>query len=173
MSDRAEKLDPLNLLFKNIRSIVYGLQRNFDEAIRQSQHIIDIEPNFAFSHYWLGCIYTEKRMFDKAIDELRTAIKCGGRSISHIALLGYTYARMGDKANLATRYMQEHLGISGEIERNEAFSRLMEATGKNAVDVTNLLWNTYNPYELWYRFAAIGIVSAISIFIYSRVVKRN
>ncbi|MFC1494696.1 MFS transporter [Thermodesulfobacteriota bacterium] len=88
-------------------------------------------------------------------------------------MAGHVYDEMGDKANLAIRYMREHLNLSGEIERNEAFSRLMEATGKNAVDVTNLLWNTYHPYELWYRFAAIGIVSAIGIFIYSLVVKRN
>ena len=86
---------------------------------------------------------------------------------------GKIYDQMGDKANLAIRYMQEHLNISGEILRSDAFSKLMEATGKNAVDATNLLWNTYHPYELWYQFAAIGIASAIGIFIYSQVVKKS
>ena len=86
---------------------------------------------------------------------------------------GKVYDQMGDKANLAIRYMQDHLNISGEIARNEAFTKLMEATGKNAVDATNLLWSTYHPYELWYQFAAIGIVSAIGIFIYSMVVKKS
>ena len=86
---------------------------------------------------------------------------------------GKIYDRMGDKANLAIRYMQEHLNINGEILRNQAFSKLMEATGKNAVETSNLLWSTYHPYELWYQFAAIGIASAIGIFIYSQVVKKS
>jgi MFS family permease len=86
---------------------------------------------------------------------------------------GKIYDRMGDKANLAIRYMHDQLNIIGEIPRNEAFSKLMEATGKNAVEATNLLWNTYHPYELWYQFAAIGIVSAIGIFIYSKAVKKS
>ncbi len=86
---------------------------------------------------------------------------------------GEIYSRMGDKANLAIRYMQDHLNISGGIVRTDAFSKLMEVTGKNAVDATNLLWNTYRPYELWYQFAAIGMASAIGIFIYSMVVKRS
>ena len=88
-------------------------------------------------------------------------------------MAGKVYDRMGDKANLAIRYMRENMNISGEIERNEAFARLMEVTGKDAVEVTNVLWSTYHPYELWYRFAAIGIASAIGIFVYSKVVKRN
>jgi MFS family permease len=86
---------------------------------------------------------------------------------------GRIYDRMGDKANLAIRYMQEHLNIGIEIPRHDAFSKLMEATGKNAVDATNLLWSTYHPYELWYQFAAIGMASAIGIFIYSKAVKKS
>ncbi len=86
---------------------------------------------------------------------------------------GKIYDQMGDKANLAIRYMQEQLNVVGEIPRNEAFTKLMEVTGKNAVDATNLLWSAYHPYELWYQFAAIGIVSAIGIFIYSQVVKKS
>ena len=86
---------------------------------------------------------------------------------------GEIYDKMGDKANLAIRYMHDHLNISGGVLRSDAFSKLMEATGKNAVDATNLLWNTYRPYELWYQFAAIGIASAIGIFIYSMAVKRS
>ena len=86
---------------------------------------------------------------------------------------GEIYSKMGDKANLAIRYMKDHMNISADIVRSDAFSKLMKATGKNAVDATNLLWNTYRPYELWYQFAAIGIASAIGIFIYSMVVKRS
>ncbi|MCK5520742.1 MAG: MFS transporter, partial [Candidatus Marinimicrobia bacterium] len=85
---------------------------------------------------------------------------------------GKIYDQMGDKANLAIRYMQENLNISEEISRNEAFKTLMEVTGKTALEATDILWNTYHPYELWYQFAFIGMLSAVGIFIYSLVMKK-
>jgi len=85
---------------------------------------------------------------------------------------GIIYDQMGDKANLAIRYMTENLGISEAIPRTEAFQRLQAAVNLNASDATTLLWNTYHPYQLWYQFAAIGFAAAIGIFFYSRWVRK-
>jgi hypothetical protein len=49
---------------------------------------------------------------------------------------------------------------------------LQSVTGMNAVDATNLLWTAYQPYTLWYQFAAVGIVSAIGIAVYSHFARR-
>jgi MFS family permease len=114
---------------------------------------------------------------------------------------GQVYDKMGDKANLAIRYISENfhiakgmseqafsdaiskLGIipsqvvglyesSEGVDRTRAMDMLQLLSGKNAAEATNLLWNTYQPYTLWYQFAAIGMASAVGIAIYSHFAKR-
>ncbi len=89
------------------------------------------------------------------------------------SLLGGTiYDQMGDKANLAIRYLQDYLNVAGEISRPEAMIKLQEHLSLDAAAAANLLWDTYHPYKLWFPFAAIGFASAIGIFIYSLWVKK-
>jgi len=84
---------------------------------------------------------------------------------------GNIYERLGEKANLAIDYLSQNYGITG-VERPEAMNKLMEVSGLSAQEATNLLWDAYDPYALWYRFAAIGIVSAVGMLFYARWVKR-
>ncbi len=85
---------------------------------------------------------------------------------------GNVYDKLGDKANLALRYLSDNFQIFG-IERTEAMSKLMEVTGMNAVDATNMLWEIYDPYKLWYQFAAVGIASSIAMIFYARWVRQH
>lgn len=85
---------------------------------------------------------------------------------------GHVYDELGDKANLALHYLAENFQITG-IERNQAMNKLMEVSGLNAVDATNLLWDLYDPYKLWYRFAAVGVAASIAMVIYARWVKEH
>ena len=69
----------------------------------------------------------------------------------------------GDVASLS-----ELLGVS----RQEAFRTLQEALHIDAAEATRLLWDTYRPYEIWYSFAAIGVVSLVGMLIFSRRSRR-
>lgn len=82
-------------------------------------------------------------------------------------LAGDLYDKLGDRANLALRYLQAHGGAAG-IDRTQALSALQKTTGLDAAGATKLLWDTYHPYQLWYPFAAIGVASAVGIFFYAR-----
>ncbi len=84
---------------------------------------------------------------------------------------GEIYGRMGDKANLALRYLAEH-GMSARVDRTHAMDALQRALHLDARQATDLLWQTYHPYQLWYPFAAIGIASAVGIWFYARWVRR-
>ena len=84
---------------------------------------------------------------------------------------GQVYDQMGDKANLAIRYLAEHAQVTG-VDRTVAFEKLQAVLNLNATDATSLLWNAYHPYTLWYQFAAVGFASAIGILIYSRWVRK-
>ncbi len=83
-------------------------------------------------------------------------------------LAGDLYDKMGDKANLALRYLGEHGAAVAGVTRTDAMVALQRSTGLDAARATQLLWDTYHPFRLWYPFAAIGIASAIGIFFYAR-----
>lgn len=83
---------------------------------------------------------------------------------------GRVYEEMGDKANLALRYLAERHGITG-VDRAAAVARLQDVLHLDAAGATRLLWHAYRPYELWYPFAAIGLASAVGILLYSRWVR--
>jgi MFS family permease len=85
---------------------------------------------------------------------------------------GQVYDKMGDKANLALRYLAEHHGITSGVERTVAVEKLQEVLGVDAVRATELLWNAYHPWRLWIPFASVGIASAIGIFFYARWVRK-
>jgi hypothetical protein len=68
--------------------------------------------------------------------------------------------------------MTENLGITEEISRPEAMTRLQEFMNINAAEATNLLWTTYHPYKLWLPFALVGFGSAVCIFFYSMWAKK-
>ena len=87
-------------------------------------------------------------------------------------LAGRIYEDMGDKANLALRYLSEHHGITTGVTREEAMVKLQEVLQMNATQATNLLWTTYSPQRVWYPFVAIGIASAVGIYFYARWVRR-
>jgi len=84
---------------------------------------------------------------------------------------GNVYDKMGDKANLAIDYLQKNFSITG-VERTEAMNKLVEVTGMSHQEVTELLWEAYDPYKLWYQFAAIGLISAVGMFFYGRWVRK-
>lgn len=84
---------------------------------------------------------------------------------------GDVYEVHGDKANLAMDYLSNNYNLTG-IARPDAMNKLVEITGKNHQEVTNILWAEYDPYTIWYRFAAIGLVSAVLMLFYARWVKK-
>jgi MFS family permease len=85
---------------------------------------------------------------------------------------GHIYENQGDKANLALRWLSEHQGTSSGVERTAAMTRLQEVTGLDPVAATKMLWDAYHPHTLWYPFAAVGLASAVGIWLYSRWIRR-
>jgi hypothetical protein len=89
---------------------------------------------------------------------------------------GEIYDKQGDKAMLAIRYIKEHGLMAADaldkLKRTEAVPMLEKLLNQNATQVTQLLWDAYHPYQLWYLFTAIGIASAIGMIIYSQMAKK-
>jgi hypothetical protein len=89
---------------------------------------------------------------------------------------GDAYDTKGDKAVLALRYIKEHGLMAADaldkLKRTEAIPALEKLLNQNSVQVTQVLWDAYHPYQLWYLFTAIGIASAVGMIIYSQLAKK-
>ena len=104
--EQAERLDPLDLQVKTQIGYVHHFRHDLDRAIAQFESVVALEPSFAFAHYALGDACTQRGQFERAIEEFNTAITLGGRSVNHVGVLGYTYARSGNR-DRAIDHLQE------------------------------------------------------------------
>jgi len=83
-------------------------------------------------------------------------------------LSGPVYENMSDKPALIQKEVAER-GLSipevtKEFTQNNYFSKAAELMNMKEVELTEYLWNTYQPQNIWYLFTAIGAVTAIALF---------
>jgi eukaryotic-like serine/threonine-protein kinase len=102
----AERLDPLDLQVKTQIGYVHHFRHDLDRAMAQFEKVVALEPSFAFAHYALGDACAARGQYERAIKEFNTAIELGGRSVNHVGVLGYVYARSGNR-DRAIEHLQE------------------------------------------------------------------
>jgi dipeptide/tripeptide permease len=96
----------------------------------------------------------------------------GGNFLAGI-LSGGVYTRMSDKITiLKAEVVSRGLSIpdiSDTFTQNDYINRACELMGLNHQQLTDMLWNTYHPSNIWVVFSAIGIVTALFLFLYDRL----
>lgn len=80
---------------------------------------------------------------------------------------GFIYKHFGEKAYLASKYLDEYYGIK-DINLTMSIDKLCSISNLDKIEVSNLLWRTYNPELIWLPFIIIGVISAIGLIIISR-----
>ena len=92
------------------------------------------------------------------------------------AIAGDRYERMGDKINLAKKYMMENFSMSQSavdaIPRSEVVAELATKLSKTPLEVQKLLFATYHPEQIWYYIGGIGIASLLLMLAYDRVLRK-
>ena len=69
-----------------------------DEAIEQLRRAIDLDPNFARAHWYLGLLYEQKGMYREAIAEMQEGLGLSAGEPSTLGSLGHAYAISGNRA---------------------------------------------------------------------------
>ena len=96
-----------------------------------------------------------------------------GWSIGSI-IAGHMYQEQGDKVELARRYLvEEKLATAEEvakISKNDLLPFFEKTVEVDAWETREILWDKYEPYQMWLLFTAIGVGSMIAIIIYNKVV---
>ena len=94
----AQELDPLSPIITTgvARQLYYARQPQ--PAIQECLKILDMEPNFAPAHWFLGQAYEQLGKYDESITHLQQAVYYSGERALMLASLGYTYAVSGKRA---------------------------------------------------------------------------
>lgn len=87
---------------------------------------------------------------------------------------GNVYQAMSDKVAITETFAAEKgLQIADGLSTNEYFSEVARQVNMSPQDLTNHLWNTYNPSSMWVVVLAIGVAATICLFIYDKITSRK
>lgn len=106
-SKRATELDPVTPIVNVVPALILLYQRKYDQAIEELRASLDLDPNFFWTHFWLGEAYLHKGEFGKAI----TALDLGNVPGFREGHLGYAYAVSG-QPEMARKLIEELQGGS-------------------------------------------------------------
>ena len=86
---------------------------------------------------------------------------------------GNVYGSMSDKVNLLAAEVEKRgldiPAISKEFSTTNYFNRAGELMGMNQNELTQYLWNTYHPQNIWYVILAIGFFAVIALYFYDKL----
>lgn len=86
---------------------------------------------------------------------------------------GFVYQRMSDKVTITEHFAAEKgLLIPEGLSTNAYFEEVAHQVSLTPRELTNLLWETYNPSSLWMVLFAIGLAAAVALFIYDRAINK-
>ncbi len=91
----------------------------------------------------------------------------------HLKDANLDYATIGE--NFKTVAAQKGIDVSGiqtPFSKSEYFALAEQKLNLNHWQMTDLLWENYQPNKIWFVVCAVGLVSIVSLIIYDRFVVR-
>ena len=96
---------------------------------------------------------------------------------------GFIYDATASKFKLAREYLVSHFGMSNALldpqfaKNDEVFDflgwMLGPGTGLSERQTTQVLWDTYHPYMVWYYLGAIGLLGTLGMIVFYFMTKRT
>jgi len=93
----AQSIDPVSSIVARDLAVVHFYRRDFEGALDQCDHTIELNPHFAPAYWILGVIQEHRREFDESIAALQRAIQLAPRASRMHGALGRTLALAGRK----------------------------------------------------------------------------
>lgn len=92
-------------------------------------------------------------------------------------LSGNVYQAWSDKITLLKKEVAirglDIPKISDSFTQNDYVHMAEQKMGMSSSELTNYLWNTYNPEKIWILFSAIGIATIIGLILYDKFVLKG
>jgi TolB-like protein/DNA-binding SARP family transcriptional activator len=114
---RAQEMDPLSLIINADLGRTFYFARDCDQSLEQLRRALEMDPNFGLAHVFLGQVYVQKGMFEKAISEFQEGIVLSSGSTYALARRAHTYAVAGQRGEA-----QKELNRLKELSEQEYVS---------------------------------------------------
>jgi TolB-like protein/Flp pilus assembly protein TadD len=148
----AQSLDPVSSIVARDLALIHAYCRDFEAALEQCDHTIELNPHFSPAYWALGAIQEQRKDLDEAIAAFQRAINLSPHSPRMHAGLGRAMALAGRKplaiaslrkleAMTAQRYVSpiEFAAVRLALGQRElGFSSLEKACEERAFDVLAL-----------------------------------
>jgi TolB-like protein/DNA-binding winged helix-turn-helix (wHTH) protein/Flp pilus assembly protein TadD len=144
----AREVDPLSLFIKGTLGEALYFARDFDGAIAAEREVLASNADFGRAHFYLGKAYLQKRLFAKALAELKQANEYFGGQTITLAGLGHAYAVSGDVAG-ARRVLAELNGRSKSGLVPPALVAQVYAGLGDKTGAMKLLEKGYSIHDVW------------------------
>ena len=87
---------------------------------------------------------------------------------------GSVYGSLSDKNTFVKQEVAKRgLEISETLSQNDYFNSAAAEMGMNSRELTNYLWDTYNPSSMWLVVLSIGLVSVTALYLYDKFLMRD
>lgn len=88
----AQALDPVSSIIARDVAVVHYYRRDFDAALEQCDHTIELNPHFAPAYHTLGLVQEQRRDFDESAAAFRRAVDLAPNSLRMQSALARTLA---------------------------------------------------------------------------------
>jgi len=87
---------------------------------------------------------------------------------------GHLYTEWSDKYGLLKKELAKRvIEMPENLTKTQYFELASQKLGLSQSQITQLLWDTYEPAKLWYVICALGVFAAASLYIYNKQVTRS
>ncbi len=94
---KAQSLDPVSSIVARDIALVHLFRHDFEAALEQSDHTIELNPHFSPAYWVLGVIQEQRKDFDEAAAAFQRAIHLSPQTPRMQAALGRTHALAGKR----------------------------------------------------------------------------
>jgi TolB-like protein/Flp pilus assembly protein TadD len=124
---RAAELDPLALRNNLDRSKMFFFSRQYDRAIDQFRKTLELYPDFAAAHEWLGYAYQQRGMPKEAVAEWGKALTLSGKG-DQASFVERAYSKGGLEPAVRVLVQQQLEELGERVKRGEYVSAAEYAT---------------------------------------------
>src|SRR5215510_15203256 len=93
----AQSIDPVSSIVARDLAVVHFYRRDFEMALEQCDHTIELNPHFAPGYWILGVIQEQRRDFDESAAALERAVHLSPETPRMHGALGRTFALSGKR----------------------------------------------------------------------------
>jgi TolB-like protein/Flp pilus assembly protein TadD len=91
----AQSLDPISSIVARDVAMIHYYRRDFETALEQCDHTIELNPHFAPAYWLLGLIQAHRRDFEESLAALQLAVRLSPQTPRMHGALGWTFALSG------------------------------------------------------------------------------